>query len=80
MNTKREEIIKKIKEAKKFNFLSKRELLILECRFGMGDREECLSLEEVGDIFGLTRERIRQIQAKALAKIDKRLDKKTGIS
>lgn len=79
MNKKREEIIKKIKEARRLGLLLERELIILECRFGFsGDREKGLSLEEVGLIFGVTRERIRQIQTKALEKLDEKLDKKNN--
>jgi RNA polymerase primary sigma factor len=45
-----------------------REEHILRRRFGIGDHEEH-TLQEVGDELGLTRERIRQIQAAALAKL-----------
>jgi RNA polymerase sigma factor (sigma-70 family) len=48
--------------------LSERESKILELRFGLTG-EEPLTLEEVGKRFGLTRERIRQLEAKALAKL-----------
>ncbi|MGH8513365.1 MAG: sigma factor-like helix-turn-helix DNA-binding protein, partial [Gammaproteobacteria bacterium] len=37
-------------------------------RFGLTG-EEPLTLEQVGQLFGLTRERIRQLEAKALAKL-----------
>ena len=48
--------------------LSDREQRVLELRFGLvGDRPR--TLEEVGREFQLTRERIRQIEAKALAKL-----------
>jgi RNA polymerase primary sigma factor len=48
--------------------LSERERLVLELRFGLvGDRP--LTLDEVGRHFDLTRERIRQIEAKALTKL-----------
>ena len=48
--------------------LSEREQKILELRFGLvGDRPR--TLEEVGKEFRLTRERIRQIEAKALSKL-----------
>ena len=48
--------------------LTPREEQILKLRFGMTDGSE-QTLEEVGRAFALTRERIRQIQAKALRKL-----------
>jgi RNA polymerase sigma factor (sigma-70 family) len=49
-----------------------REKLILEKRFGIGGEEE-QSLRELASEFGLTPERIRQIEKKALEKIKRRL-------
>lgn len=49
--------------------LPPREQKILEMRFGLQDGVSH-TLEEVGQEFGVTRERIRQIEAKALAKIE----------
>ncbi len=49
--------------------LSPREQKILEMRFGLGDGISH-TLEEVGQEFGVTRERIRQIEAKALERIE----------
>jgi RNA polymerase primary sigma factor len=48
--------------------LSAREREVLEMRFGLGDGTSH-TLEEVGQYFGVTRERIRQIEAKALRKL-----------
>ena len=50
------------------NELTPREQKILEMRFGLKDGVTH-TLEEVGVVFGVTRERIRQIEAKALDKI-----------
>ena len=48
--------------------LDEREKLILVLRFGLGGQEP-QTLEEIGAHFGLTRERIRQMQNRALAKL-----------
>ena len=48
--------------------LDDREREILKLRFGL-DRGEPRTLEEVGDYFNLTRERIRQIEARAMSKL-----------
>ena len=48
--------------------LSARERDVLRLRFGLEDGEE-RTLEEVGNLFGVTRERIRQIEIKALQKL-----------
>ena len=49
-------------------YISDKEKEILKYRFGFYDCRE-YTLEEVGQIFGVTRERIRQIEAKALRKL-----------
>jgi RNA polymerase primary sigma factor len=49
-------------------FLTDRERQVLEMRFGLTDGQDH-TLEEVGKEFGVTRERIRQIEAKALRKL-----------
>jgi RNA polymerase sigma factor (sigma-70 family) len=48
--------------------LDERERTVLALRFGLS-RQRPLTLEEVGTHFALTRERIRQIEAKALTKL-----------
>ncbi|MFA5967287.1 MAG: RNA polymerase sigma factor RpoD [Patescibacteria group bacterium] len=57
------------------HLLTPREQKILKMRFGL-DGEWAHTLEEVGHEFGVTRERIRQIEAKALAKLKKSKDSK----
>ena len=54
--------------AEALSSLSEREQRILCMRFGIGGTAEH-TLQEVGEVFGLTRERIRQIEASALAKL-----------
>jgi len=55
--------------------LSEREQKIIKLRFGLEDGKQH-TLEEVGQEFSVTRERIRQIEAKALAKLRKHKDAK----
>ena len=55
--------------------LSDREQKIVKMRFGLGGGKNH-TLEEVGQEFAVTRERIRQIEAKALAKLRKHKDSK----
>lgn len=50
------------------NTLNAREREVLRLRFGLEDGQ-VMTLEEVGNVFRLTRERIRQIEAKALRKL-----------
>lgn len=57
------------------NVLTEREQKILKMRFGLDDGKSH-TLEEVGQEFSVTRERIRQIEAKALAKLRKHKDAK----
>lgn len=50
--------------------LTEREEMVLRLRFGLDDGK-ARTLEEVGKVFDVTRERIRQIEAKALKKLNK---------
>ncbi|NQE37053.1 sigma-70 family RNA polymerase sigma factor [Microcoleus asticus] len=50
------------------NTLSSRECEVIRMRFGLDDGRD-KSLQEIGNIFNLTRERIRQIEAKALLRL-----------
>jgi RNA polymerase primary sigma factor len=59
--------------------LDPREATILKRRFGLeGNDEE--TLEEVGEDFGVTRERIRQIQEQALRKLRRRIERLEAVS
>ena len=51
--------------------LSKRERMVLEMYFGI-NRDESLSLDEIGEEFDLTRERIRHIKIKAIQRLSHR--------
>ena len=62
----RELLKEQVKEA--LSFLSDRERQVLELRFGLIDGKDH-TLEEVSRYFNVTRERIRQIEAKALRKL-----------
>ncbi|MFP4362918.1 MAG: RNA polymerase sigma factor RpoD/SigA [Spirochaetia bacterium] len=50
------------------NKLSEREMRIIQMRYGLGG-EAPLTLEETGKVLGITRERVRQIQEKAIIKL-----------
>ena len=50
------------------NILSKRERFIVRLRYGIGG-EGPLTLEEIGNMLGITRERVRQIQLKSVEKL-----------
>jgi len=54
--------------------LSDRERKILRMRFGLGEKKEH-TLEEIGNVFTLTRERIRQVEAKSLETLRRRLER-----
>ena len=61
-------IISERKISEVLSTLAIRERRVLELRFGLTDGKS-RTLEEVGKEFGVTRERIRQIEAKALRKL-----------
>ena len=50
--------------------MDKREATVLRMRFGLDD-EEPKTLKEIGECLGLTRERVRQIESEALAKLER---------
>jgi len=54
------------------NKMDQREATVLRMRFGL-DQEEPRTLKEIGESLGLTRERVRQIESEALAKLNESL-------
>ena len=54
--------------AANLNMLAPRERTVLACYFGL-DGEQQLNLEEIGDRFDLTRERVRQIKERAIRRL-----------
>ena len=65
----REVIIKQLKEKLKIVPIQERQKKIIEYRFGLDDGFTH-TLEETGKMFGITRERIRQIEIKTLEELD----------
>jgi RNA polymerase primary sigma factor len=62
-------IVRRERVALALSMLTQRERKVIELRFGLKG-EPPRTLEEVGQKFGVTRERIRQIEAKTLAKLE----------
>ena len=58
----------KIELERALSTLTKREAEVVKLYFGLG-REHPLTLEEIGELFNLTRERVRQIKEKAIARL-----------
>jgi len=58
-----------------FTVLSERELKVLNMRWGLEDETGC-TLQAVAQEFGCTRERIRQIELKAIRKLQEKLAEK----
>lgn len=57
------------------NTLDERERYVIKYRFGLGNND-CNTLEQLGQKFNITRERIRQIEMEAIKKLRKKLEKK----
>lgn len=55
------------------SFLNEREREIIEARFGLNGNADGQTLDELGVIFGVSRERIRQVQNEALDKMRKKM-------
>ena len=60
--------------SKIFDRLDEREQKIIVARYGLGRGNEPLTLKEVGETLGVTKERIRQLEARALSKLREAAD------
>ena len=54
---------------KTLSILDERERTIIQCYFGIDINSEAMTLEAIGERYGLTKERIRQIKEKAIRKL-----------
>lgn len=61
------------------SFFTEKERKVIAMRFGLLGFDDEMTLEEVGDKMGVTRERVRQVEQKALRKLRKILHQK-GVS
>lgn len=59
------------------DILTQREFTVIQLRFGLNDGE-ALTLEETGNIIGVTRERVRQLQVAAIKKLKIQLIRELG--
>ena len=59
----------KIELEKTLSVLDERERDIIECYYGLNENYAPMNLEDIGDNYGLTKERIRQIKEKAIRKL-----------
>lgn len=59
--------------------LAPRDEKIIRMRFGIGERKYN-TLEDIGEVFDITRERVRQVQNKAVAKVSKFLKKRGSLT
>jgi RNA polymerase primary sigma factor len=60
---------------KLLNSLPQRQREVIERRFGLGSGER-ETLQKIGDDFGITRERVRQIESEAFSKLESKKEEK----
>jgi len=54
--------------------LDQKDAEIIRCRFGLGGNTVPMTLQEVGDLYNLSKERIRQIEQRALLQLQRSID------
>jgi RNA polymerase primary sigma factor len=59
--------------------LTPMEYQILRWRFGLDDGQE-MTLQEIGERYGYSRERVRQMEERALEKIRQRIEERHGVT
>lgn len=65
----REKVKSVINYCERMQIIEKRNLDILKMRYGISDKENPKTLEEIGEVYGLTRERIRQIEYSTIRRL-----------
>ncbi len=58
--------------------LDERERQIIRARFGLGDTESPMTLTQVGQLLGITKERVRQIESRAINKLRRAINTATA--
>lgn len=66
-------VVSILEEAEPLSVLSELEKTVLNFYYGVGKRKE-MSLEEMGNILGVTRERLRQLRDEGLRKVHERIE------
>ena len=60
----------KLKDRDQSGKLTERELIIIKMRFGIDmPNQQSLTLDQIGKIFGLTKERVRQLETRGMRKM-----------
>ena len=65
----KEKVRSVINYCERMQIIEKRNLDILKMRYGISEKENPKTLEEIGDVYGLTRERIRQIEYSTIRRL-----------
>ena len=74
--SKRDELVEEVNDL--LDYISEREAYVLRERFGIGTEVGPKTLKQIGDAEGITRERIRQIESRGLAKLQRAFTKGIG--